>query len=221
MKLYLLNVVLFFCCCRSGAVTREYYIGIIETAWDYAPGSTDIISGQRFAEEEQAEVFLKRGPQRIGSIYKKAVYTQYTDVLYDVVVEKPSWLGFLGPIIKGEVGDSIVVHLKNFASRNYTLHPHGVKYTKENEGAFYPDYTKGFEKRDDAVKPGGQYTYTWDVTEDQGPAEGDADCITRVYHSHIDAPRDVASGLVGPLIICRKGKTWINYYICKLIDNGT
>ncbi len=82
----------------------------------------------------QAEVFLKRGPQRIGSIYKKAVYTQYTDVLYDVIVEKPSWLGFLGPIIKGEVGDSIVVHLKNFASRNYTLHPHGVKYTKENEG---------------------------------------------------------------------------------------
>lgn len=153
----------------------------------------------------QAEVFLKRGPQRIGSTYKKAVYTQYTSTLYDVIVEKPSWLGFLGPIIKGEVGDSIVIHLKNFASRNYTLHPHGVKYTKENEGAFYPDNTKGFEKRDDAVKPGGQYTYTWDVTEDQGPAKGDADCITRVYHSHIDAPRDVASGLVGPLIICKKG----------------
>uniref|UniRef100_A0A8C3LGQ5 ferroxidase n=1 Tax=Chrysolophus pictus TaxID=9089 RepID=A0A8C3LGQ5_CHRPC len=187
MKLYLLNIVLFFCCCRTGAVTREYYIGIIETAWDYAPGSTDIISGQ-------PEVFLKRGPQRIGSIYKKAVYNQYTNILYDVIVEKPSWLGFLGPIIRGEVGDSIVVHLKNFASRNYTLHPHGVKYTKENEGAFYPDNTKGFEKRDDAVKPG-------------GPAEGDADCITRVYHSHIDAPRDVASGLVGPLIICKKGAT--------------
>ncbi|XP_042667262.1 ferroxidase HEPHL1-like [Centrocercus urophasianus] len=128
------------CCCTPsptsscGAVTWEYYIGIIETAWDCAPGSTDIISGQRFAEEEQAEVFLKRGPQRIGSISKKAVYPQYTDVLYDVIVEKPSWLGVLGPIIKGEVGDSIVVHLKNFASRNYTLHPHGVKYTKENEG---------------------------------------------------------------------------------------
>ncbi|OXB71026.1 UNVERIFIED_CONTAM: hypothetical protein H355_013979, partial [Colinus virginianus] len=205
MKLYFLNVVLFFCCNQTGAVTREYYIGIIETAWNYAPGNINIISGQHFAEEEQAEVFLKRGPQRIGGIYKKAVYTQYTNNLYDVIVEKPSWLGFLGPIIKGEVGDSIVIHLKNFASRNYTLHPHGVRYTKENEGAFYPDNTKDFEKRDDCVKPGGQYTYTWDVTEDQGPAKGDADCITRVYHSHIDAPRDVASGLVGPLIICKKG----------------
>ncbi|XP_068001032.1 ceruloplasmin [Melanerpes formicivorus] len=190
---------------KSQAVNREYYIGITETEWNYAPGNTDIVSGQPFAAEEQAEVFLKQGPQRIGSTYKKAVYTQYTSQLYDVVVEKPSWLGFLGPIIKGEVGDSIIIHLKNFASRNYTLHPHGVRYTKENEGAFYPDNTKDLQKRDDAVQPGGQYTYTWDVTEDQGPAKGDADCITRVYHSHIDAPRDVASGLVGPLIICRKG----------------
>ncbi|NWQ80692.1 CERU protein, partial [Columbina picui] len=152
----------------------------------------------------QARVFLQRGPHRIGSTYKKAVYTQYTNHLYDVAVDKPSWLGFLGPIIKGEVGDSIIIHLKNFASRNYTLHPHGVTYTKENEGALYPDNTVGLQKRDDAVEPGGRFTYTWDVTEDQGPAEGDADCITRVYHSHIDAPRDVASGLVGPLIICRK-----------------
>ncbi|KAI6063289.1 Ceruloplasmin isoform X1 [Aix galericulata] len=205
MKLFFLNFMLFSCCCQTGAVTREYYIGIIETTWNYAPGNTNIISGHRFAEEEQAEVFLKKGPHRIGSVYKKAVYTQYTNSLYDVIVEKPSWLGLLGPVIKGEVGDSIIIHLKNFASRSYTLHPHGVRYTKENEGAFYPDNTKDFEKRDDAVKPGSQYTYIWDVTEDQGPAEGDTDCITRVYHSHIDAPRDVASGLVGPLIICRKG----------------
>ncbi|XP_027541289.1 ceruloplasmin isoform X1 [Neopelma chrysocephalum] len=205
MKLFLLSCLLFSCCWQAGAVNREYYLGITETEWNYAPGSANAISGQPFAEEEQAEVFLKRGPHRIGSTYKKAVYTQYTNHLYDVIVDKPSWLGFLGPIIKGEVGDSITVHLKNFASRNYTLHPHGVTYTKENEGAFYPDATKDLQKRDDAVEPGGQYTYTWDVTEDQGPAPGDADCITRAYHSHIDAPRDVASGLVGPLIICRKG----------------
>lgn len=82
----------------------------------------------------QAEVFLKRGPHRIGRTYKKAIYVQYTNHLYDVTVDKPSWLGFLGPIIKGEVGDSITIHLKNFASRNYTLHSHGVRYTKENEG---------------------------------------------------------------------------------------
>lgn len=73
-------------------------------------------------------------------------------------------------------------------------------------GAFYPDMTKGSQKKDDAVYPGEQYVYKWDVTEDHGPAEGDNNCVTRIYHSHIDAPKDVASGLVGPLIICKKGK---------------
>ncbi|NXY47037.1 CERU protein, partial [Ceuthmochares aereus] len=199
MQLFFLSCLLAAGCCQAGAVNREYYIGITETEWNYAPGNTFVSFLHR-----KAGVFLERGAHRIGSTYKKAVYTQYTNHLYNEIVDKPSWLGFLGPIVKGEVGDSIIIHLKNFASRSYSLHPHGVRYTKENEGAFYPDNTKDLQKRDDAVEPGGQYTYTWDVTEDQGPAKGDSDCITRVYHSHIDAPRDVASGLVGPLIICRK-----------------
>lgn len=73
-------------------------------------------------------------------------------------------------------------------------------------GALYPDNTTGLQKKDDAVQPGEQYVYKWDVTEDHGPAEGDNNCLTRIYHSHIDAPKDVASGLVGPLVTCRKGK---------------
>uniref|UniRef100_A0A8C3SVH6 Ceruloplasmin n=2 Tax=Chelydra serpentina TaxID=8475 RepID=A0A8C3SVH6_CHESE len=205
MKLFLLSCLLACCGCQVWAVSREYYIGITETTWNYAPGNKNIISGQLFSEEEQARVFLQRGPDRIGSTYKKAVYTQFTDNSFNKTVEKPSWLGFIGPIIKAEVGDSIIIHLKNFASRSYTLHPHGVKYTKENEGAFYPDNTKDLLKKDDAVKPGELYTYKWDVTEDHGPAEGDSNCMTRIYHSHTDAPKDVASGLVGPLITCRKG----------------
>ncbi|TFK05327.1 TRAF3-interacting JNK-activating modulator [Platysternon megacephalum] len=205
MKLFLLSCLLACCGCQVWAVSREYYIGITETTWNYAPGNKNIISGQLFSEEEQARVFLQRGPDRIGSTYKKAVYKQFTDNSFKKAVEKPDWLGFLGPIIKAEVGDSIIVHLKNFASRSYTLHPHGVKYTKENEGAFYPDNTKDLLKKDDAVKPGELYTYKWDVTEDHGPAEGDSNCMTRIYHSHTDAPKDVASGLVGPLITCRKG----------------
>lgn len=43
-------------------------------------------------------------------------------------------MGFLGPIIKAETGDWVYVHVKNFASRMYSVHPHGITYTKENEG---------------------------------------------------------------------------------------
>lgn len=82
----------------------------------------------------QASVFLQQGPDRIGRVYKKAVYAQFTDSSYNTIVKKPFWLGFLGPIIKAEVGDFVTVHFKNFATRPYTLHPHGVKYSKKNEG---------------------------------------------------------------------------------------
>ncbi|KAF7243180.1 Ceruloplasmin, partial [Varanus komodoensis] len=205
MKLFLLSNLLAFFCSQAYAVTREYYFGIVEIDWNYAPGTKNIISGKPFSEDEHAGVFLQQGPNRIGSTYKKAVYMQFTDNSYNHRVEKPSWLGFLGPIVQAEVEDRIVVHLKNFASRPYTLHPHGVKYTKENEGAFYPDKTSGSHKKDDAVQPGEQHVYRWTATKDHGPAEGDSNCITRIYHSHIDAPKDIASGLIGPLIICKTG----------------
>uniref|UniRef100_UPI00398F15E9 ceruloplasmin isoform X2 n=1 Tax=Pristiophorus japonicus TaxID=55135 RepID=UPI00398F15E9 len=152
-----------------------------------------------------ASVFLKRSPTRIGSVYKKAVYLEYTSDNYTKEIAKPEWLGFLGPIIKAEQGDTIIVHLKNFASRPYSLHPHGVTYTKANEGALYPDNSTFQEKLDDSINPGTNYTYMWVLTEDQSPADGDIDCLTRAYHSHIDAPRDTATGLVGPFIICKKG----------------
>lgn len=79
-------------------------------------------------------MFLERGPNRIGNIYKKAVYRHFTDGTYSTEIPKPSWLGFLGPILRAEVGDVIVIHLKNFASRPYSLHPHGVFYNKDSEG---------------------------------------------------------------------------------------
>nr|XP_020835450.1 ceruloplasmin-like [Phascolarctos cinereus] len=186
---------------------RHYYIGIREGTWNYAPTGKNIINGKLISEDNELHsyVYLERGPTRIGRIYKKAMYVQYTDESYQRHVEKPSWLGFVGPILKGEVGDVIVVHMKNFASRPYTMHPHGATYTKENEGALYPDNTSGAQKKDDGVPPGQNYTYRWSITPEQGPADGDHNCVTRIYHSHFDTMKDVASGLVGPLITCRKG----------------
>lgn len=68
-------------------------------------------------------------------MYKKAVYKQYTSGTYTSEVPKPEWLGFLGPVIRAEVGDDIVVHMKNFATRPYSIHPHGVFYEKDSEGS--------------------------------------------------------------------------------------
>ncbi|NXV78051.1 HEPH protein, partial [Atlantisia rogersi] len=189
----------------AGSVTRVYYLGIRELDWNYAPSGKNILANQNITHNLKASTFLQAGKDRVGSTYKKAVYKQYTDSTYTVEIPKPGWLGFLGPVIRAEVGDTIKVHLKNFANRPYTIHPHGVFYEKDSEGSLYPDMSPQDQKKDDAVLPGGNYTYTWTVPEDHSPTADDPNCLTWIYHSHIDAPKDIASGLIGPLLTCKKG----------------
>uniref|UniRef100_A0A8C5X323 ferroxidase n=1 Tax=Malurus cyaneus samueli TaxID=2593467 RepID=A0A8C5X323_9PASS len=154
-----------------------------------------------------ASVYATRGAHRIGRVYKKAIFRQFTDDTYSQEIPKAAWLGFLGPVLKAEEEDVFIIHLKNFASRPYSVHPHGVFYDKDSEGALYPDGTGGKSKEDDFVVPGGNYTYTWPVRKDYSPTLADSNCLTWIYHSHIDTPRDIASGLIGPLLVCKKEGT--------------
>ncbi|XP_074055983.1 hephaestin [Macrotis lagotis] len=186
-------------------VTRVYYVGIQEVTWNYLPKERNIITGKSVEDDNVTAGFLEPGKDRIGSIYHKTVYKEYSDSSYTTEVPKPAWLGFLGPVLQGEVGDIILVHLKNFARRPYTIHPHGVFYEKVSEGSLYPDGTSGRLKADDAVPPGGSHTYNWTIPEGHAPSHADPACLTWIYHSHVDAPRDIASGLIGPLITCKKG----------------
>ncbi|XP_004419321.1 PREDICTED: ceruloplasmin-like [Ceratotherium simum simum] len=207
MKVLLPLTFLAFLSSPGWAKDRHYHIGIKETTWNYAPTGRNMLNGKPISEDQefQSQTYLQQAPDRIGSVYKKALYFQFTDDTFQTIVEKPSWLGFLGPIIKAETGDFIYIHVKNFASRIYSLHPHGLSYTKENEGALYPDNTTGLQKEDDGLEPGTQYTYKWFVQENQGPGPNDSSCVTRIYHSHVDTLKDVASGLIGPILTCKRG----------------
>ena len=64
------------------------------------------------------------------------------------------------------------------------MHPHGVFYDKDSEGASYDDGTSGADKEDDAVPPGKTHTYTWKVPERAGPGPNDPSSIVWLYHSH-------------------------------------
>ncbi|CAB1420472.1 unnamed protein product [Pleuronectes platessa] len=198
---------LLLCCGAAGVsgLRREYFLRIEEVSWNYAPSGMNIIQNRTLDEDEEASVFLKRGPQRIGPTYKKAVYKQYSDATYRIEVVKPDWLGYLGPLLMAEEGDTVTVHLKNAASRHYSIHPHGLNYSKGNEGALYPDGTSPELKRDDSVAPGAAMTYEWTLPEIHSPTNEDGNCLTRFYHSHVSAPKDINSGLIGPLIICKTG----------------
>ncbi|KAM4819018.1 hephaestin [Thomomys bottae] len=189
----------------TDGATRVYYLGIQEVYWNYAPKGRNVITNKPLESDTVASSFLKSDKNRIGSSYKKTVYKEYRDNTYTEEVARPAWLGFLGPVLQAEVGDVILVHLKNFALRPYTIHPHGVFYEKDSEGSLYPDGSSGHMKADDSVPPGGIHIYNWTVPEGHAPTNADPACLTWIYHSHVDAPRDIATGLIGPLITCKRG----------------
>ncbi|XP_027982390.1 hephaestin isoform X5 [Eumetopias jubatus] len=185
--------------------TRVYYLGIQDVQWNYAPKGRNVIMNQTLDNDTVASSFLKSDKNRIGSSYKKTIYKEYRDGSYMDEMVQPAWLGFLGPVLQAEVGDVILIHLKNFATRPYTIHPHGVFYEKDSEGSLYPDGSSGQLKADDSVPPGGSHIYNWTIPEGHAPTDADPACLTWIYHSHVDAPRDIATGLIGPLITCKKG----------------
>jgi hephaestin len=188
------------------AKVRMYYIAADEVNWDYAPGGVNKMMGMKF--EGYSKVFVERGPHRIGSIYRKALYHEYTDETFAHLKPRPAeWesSGILGPILRAEVGDTIRVVFKNNATHPYSMHPHGVFYKKDSEGALYEDGTSGSDKVDDAVPPGETHVYTWEVPERAGPGPNDPSSIVWLYHSHAYEMRDVHSGLVGAIIISRRG----------------
>ena len=185
--------------------TRTYFVAAVELDWDYAPTSINQISGNPFGKSEN--IWVQSGPERIGKVYRKAAYREYTDGTFTTrKAIEPKWqhLGILGPVIRGEVGDVIQVTFKNMTSFPASMHPHGVFYGKDSEGAPYNDGTSGSDKADDAIQPGGAHTYTWQVLERSGPGPMDGSSILWMYHSHPDEPKDTNAGLVGPLIITRQ-----------------
>ncbi|KAG7331178.1 hypothetical protein KOW79_005147 [Hemibagrus wyckioides] len=173
-----------------------YYIAAEEITWDYAPNLPDNV------DRDFRSTYLKQGAGRIGKKYKKAVFTQYTDESFNERAEdkqRKRELGILGPVIRAQIRDIIKVVFKNKASRPYSIYPHGLTIDKASEGVNYPDGGN----QTHAVQPGETYTYVWRVIEEDEPLNSDSRCLTRMYHSAVNTPRDIASGLVGPLLICK------------------
>lgn len=191
----------------ESSTTRTYYIAADPVRWDYAPEGRNKIHDRAFTEDEQ--VFAARGRDRIGSRYEKCLYRGYTDDTFATLEERPeseAHLGYLGPVIRAEVGDTIKVVFKNKCSFPTSVHPHGVRYAKDSEGAPYADGTSGEEKGDDEVPTNGSHTYTWEVPERSGPAPMEGSSAGWMYHSHADEVGDVYAGLTGFLIITAKGE---------------
>uniref|UniRef100_A0A8C7IAM4 Coagulation factor VIII, procoagulant component n=1 Tax=Oncorhynchus kisutch TaxID=8019 RepID=A0A8C7IAM4_ONCKI len=160
-----------------------HYIAAEEISWDYAP---HLSQGDR-------------GPHQLGHEYKKVVYVEYTDQTF--TKRKSPVKRLLGPLLRGQVDEHFQIVFKNLASRPFNMYPNGLTRISplrktENEGEK--------DLRSLAVPPNGTYGYVWKLTAEDGPLEGDPQCLTRLYQSTINPERDLATGLIGPLLICKK-----------------
>jgi len=83
--------------------------------------------------------------------------------------------GIPGPILRGEVGDTIRIHFRNNDTHYqfpHSMHPHGVLYTPANDGA----WVVSNKQPGSAILPGDTYTYEWTVRPNS--------VGTWVYHDH-------------------------------------
>jgi FtsP/CotA-like multicopper oxidase with cupredoxin domain len=151
--------------------TREYWIAAEKMHWNIVPTHHDQVMDKRI-----------RG---------KTTFTAYGYRPYSANFAKPLGPASVpGPLIEAQTGDTIVINFRNRVGHPVTMHPHGVFYTVDMDGAYKGKYTDpgGF------VESGRSFQYVWEA---RAGTEG-----AWFYHDHGPlCPLPVFKGLFGPLII--------------------
>ncbi|XP_039573367.1 coagulation factor VIII isoform X5 [Passer montanus] len=165
---------------------RQYFIAAVEVMWEYG--------------DQRPQHFLKamdprRSRGKHSWQYRKVVFREYLDDSFTQPVQRrelDEHLGILGPYIRAEVQDVIMVTFKNLASRPFSFHSTLTAY-------------EGTTQQGEVVQPGGQQKYSWKVLPQMAPTTQEFDCKAWAYFSNVDLEKDLHSGLIGPLIICNHG----------------
>jgi FtsP/CotA-like multicopper oxidase with cupredoxin domain len=164
-----------------GGVRREYWIQAETARWAITP--------QRKDEWHDRPIDGR-------NVFTAFVYRAMTPGFASYLVDHPT---IPGPTLIAEVGDVLVVHFRNADTKlrqAVTVHPHGVKYNPEYDGAYMGEFTRagGF------VAPGETFTYQWECTPDSVGAWP--------YHDH--GPNHTLNtfrGLFGAVIVRPRGAT--------------
>lgn len=188
LRAYLLLAgVLIVATAPAHAATREYWIAAEAVDWNYAPSGKNLI--------RPAHGLGVWGKQLV---YKKYRYIQYTGPDYKQRAPAPVWAGILGPELRAVEGDTLRVHFLNRTDKPLSIHPHGLHYDAQNEGA-------DMKGPGGAVPAGKSFTYTWQVNNDAAPGPRDPSSIVWLYHSHVDSVTEIYDGLLGTIVVTKKG----------------
>jgi hypothetical protein len=163
---------------QPGGQAREYWVQAESFMWDPVQTGGD--------EWMKMAIPARRRFRAFG-------YRLYSDGFAEPT--GPQQMG--GPILYGEVGDTLVVHVRNgdeHFGQAVTLHPHGVRYTPDYDGTYLGQFTRagGF------LAPGEEFTYTFECTPDS----------VGVWPYHDHGPNhslNIARGLFGAVIVREQG----------------
>jgi FtsP/CotA-like multicopper oxidase with cupredoxin domain len=177
------------------ARVRDYYVAAEEVMWDFAPTGRNLVMDHAGHGRALPATWAR------STRWKKLRFVEYTDDTFTTRRPQPEWLGILGPILRVEVGETMRVHFLNRTRGRYGMHPHGLRYTKDHEGAHYAPAGQGSR-----IPPGGRFTYEWTADDGSGPGPADPSSLVWWYHSHVDEPTETNAGLLGAIVVTARGK---------------
>lgn len=160
----------------NGGKRREYWIRAESKRWNIVPKGRDQLLGKKV-----------KGKTKFNAYAYRAYTPGFKAPLGPATIP--------GPLLEAETGDTIVVNFQNTLSTPVTMHPHGVQYDEEMDGAYKGKWTppSGF------VQQGRTFRYVWEAREG---TEG-------AWHYHDHGPMTPLTdfkGLFGPLIVRKKGE---------------
>ena len=69
-----------------------------------------------------------------NNVFAKTVFRAFTDQSYTSRLPHDRKLGILGPTLRVNIGDQLIVNFRNQGSRPYSIHPNRITYPKNQEG---------------------------------------------------------------------------------------
>jgi hypothetical protein len=230
---------------------RTYYVAADEVEWDYAAGSdkcmrpearigaawepeapesaVDAAGTDLNAFPEGGRIFVRREGPFLGSVYKKALYREYTSADFDTLESRTpggglrggaaggsdAHLGALGPVLRAAVGERVTVVFRNnlvgYAMPANLVPKHAVHVvhlrTWDTGAGEWVDIADG-DASDAAahayvVTPGETVEYTFFIPPTAGPGPSDPSTISWPYGSSVDPTGTLYAGLLGAFIVAR------------------
>ncbi len=156
---------------RAVAGQREYWIRAEPRKWNIVPSGRDAMMDKKV-----------KGKTKFTAFAYRAYTPGFAAPLGPATIP--------GPLIEADVGETVIVNFQNKLPAPVTIHPHGIFYTQEMDGAYKGRHTDpgGFVQRNQT------FQYVWEA---RPGTEG-----AWMYHDHGPTdPVPLFKGLFGPMIV--------------------